>query len=233
MASLVRLEWGLQGLEKLKTDSDVFVIVDVLSFTTSVDIGTSRGASIYPFGGFADNAADFANQQGALLAGSSRKSGYSLSPASLVGILPGTKLVLPSPNGSTLSLATGSTPTLAGSLRNARAVAAAAARMGDRISVIASGERWRDGSLRPAIEDLLGAGAIIAELDGQNTPEAEMARLSFEAACERLSWFLEQCNSGQELIGLGRSEDVRLAGELGVSSCVPLLRDQAYQNVLQ
>jgi 2-phosphosulfolactate phosphatase len=53
-------------------------------------------------------------------------SQYSLSPQSLASIPKGTRLVLPSPNGATLTLATEKTPTLAGCLRNYRAVALAA-----------------------------------------------------------------------------------------------------------
>ncbi|MEO1146213.1 MAG: hypothetical protein AAFY26_11535 [Cyanobacteria bacterium J06638_22] len=81
---------------------------------------------------------------------------YSLSPASLLSIPQGTRLVLPSPNGSTLSLATGATLTIVGCLRNARAVASAARRYGSKITVIPAGERWSDRSLRPALEDWMG-----------------------------------------------------------------------------
>jgi 2-phosphosulfolactate phosphatase len=86
-----------------------------------------------------------------MLAGTNRSQpGYTLSPASLRSLPMGSSLVLPSPNGATLALATGSTPTFAGCLRNARAVAEAASRHGRRVAVVASGERWADGSLRPA-----------------------------------------------------------------------------------
>ncbi len=143
--------------------------------------------------------------------------------------------MLPSPNGSTLSLATGDVPVMAGCLRNARAVAVKALQLGKRISVIAAGERWKkngggvaSGGLRVAIEDLLGAGAIITHLDGRRSPEAETAVAGFRRAGSNLLDILSRCGSGKELIGRGFAEDVQLAGQLNVSSAAPLLLDGAY-----
>ncbi len=228
----VRFEWGLPGAKLLAPISDVMIIVDVLSFTTCVDIVTSRGGSVYPFRDKLEVLPAFAASRGALYAAPGRKhqAAYSLSPASLLTIAEGTRLVLPSPNGSTLSLATGSTSTLAGCLRNARAVAARALQLGQRISVIAAGERWqKDGLLRPAIEDLLGAGAIIECLGGQRSPEAETAVASFLSAQADLQDTLRRCGSGKELIGRGFAGDVQLAGQLNVSDAAPLLVDGAYE----
>jgi 2-phosphosulfolactate phosphatase len=127
----------------------VVIIVDVLSFSTSVEIATSRKAVVYPYRWKNDSAQEFARSVGAELAQKRRDAGLSLSPKSLLNIPIGTKLVLPSPNGATLTLATGNTPTLAGCLRNVQAVAEAAKKYGNRIAVIPAGERWPDGSLRP------------------------------------------------------------------------------------
>ena len=69
------------------------------------------------------------------------------------------RLVLPSPNGATLSLETGELPTFTGCLRNAQAVAQALQGIGPKISLIPAGERWKDGSLRPAVE------ACISQID--------------------------------------------------------------------
>ncbi len=48
------------------------------------------------------------------------------------------------------------------------------------ISVIAAGEKWPDGSLRPALEDLLGAGAILSRLEGNLSGDAQAAVAAFE-----------------------------------------------------
>jgi 2-phosphosulfolactate phosphatase len=227
--TFVNCEWGAAGIEHLRHVTDVYVIVDVLSFTTCVDIAVSRGAWIYPYTWNDMSSAEFVNKIGAAMAVSSRKPGFSLSPVTLLEIPTGTKLVLPSPNGSTLSLLTGDLPTLAGCLRNAAAVARSAQQMGKRISVIPGGERWRSGELRVAIEDWLGAGAIISNLEGDLSAEARMARLAFEAGEDLLAKILEQSISGRELIEKGRLRDIHLAADLNSSTCAPILREGAYR----
>lgn len=227
----VKFEWGLSGVEALAPASDVIIIVDVLSFTTSVDIVAGNGGYAFPYRGTPEALPEFAQSVGALFASPARRqqAAYSLSPASLLAIPEGTRLVLPSPNGSTLSLATGAVPTLAGCLRNARAVAARAGQLGQRIGVIAAGERWSGGLLRPALEDLLGAGSIIAYLPGQRSPESALAAAAFRHAEPDLLDLLLRCGSGKELAGRGFEEDVRLASQLNVSCAAPLLVDGAYQ----
>src|SRR2546422_3286711 len=144
----------------------------------------------------------YAVSVGAILADPRRNpSMYSLSPASLTGIPTGTRLVLPSPNGATLTLAAQPTPVLAGCLRNAGAVAAVARTYGRKIAVIPAGERWEDdGSLRPAFEDLIGAGALISHLDGQRSPEALGALAAFRAVEAGPDPAVRQCSSGKELV---------------------------------
>jgi 2-phosphosulfolactate phosphatase len=226
----VRFEWGGSGLEAVGPRSDAIVIVDVLSFSTCVDVALARGASILPYRWRDDTAARYAREQNAVLAQErSAAGGYSLSPASLTGIPPGTRLVLPSPNGATLSVrSAGYATTLTACLRNCAAVAEFAARLGGPIAVIAAGEQWKDGSLRPAWEDFIGAGAIIAHLPGRRSPEAQTACDAFRQAEGELSQRLRECSSGRELLERGFAADLDLAAEYNVSRCVPLLEDGAF-----
>ncbi len=150
--------------------------------------------------------------------------------STFLDIPPGATIVLPSPNGASLSLATGNTTTLTGCLRNASAVAKAALRLGKRISVIPAGERWADNSLRPSLEDWLGAGAIINQLRGSLSPEAQAAVHVYRATSADLTQTIRNCGSGAELIERGYETDVALASELDVSCCVPVLSDKAYIN---
>ncbi len=162
----IRCEWGKKGVEQLAPISDVVIIVDILSFSTCIEIAVSRNAIVFPCDWENKSAQEFARSVNAELATKRAGTGYSLSPASLSQIPENTRLVLPSPNGSSLSLGTGETPTLAGCLRNCRSVALAAIRYGHRIAIIPAGEKWESGSLRPCFEDLIGAGAIISYLKG-------------------------------------------------------------------
>ncbi len=226
----IRCEWGEHGVVHLAPISDVVIVVDVLSFSTSVDIAVNQGAIVFPFRRTDTEAAEFATSVNAVLAEIRRSPGrLSLSPQSLVSIPSGTRIVLPSLNGATLTLAAQSTPVLAGCLRNALAVAQAAKHYGSRIAVIPAGERWLDDySLRPSLEDLIGAGAIISHLSGRLSPEASVAVAAFRAAEFTIDAWLTQCSSGKELIERSYSEDVRLASQLDVSPTAPIMKDGAF-----
>jgi len=223
-------EWGLNGLIALKPHVAVLVIVDVLSFCTAVDIAVSRGATIIPFPhGDESRAAEAARHAGAICATRRARHGYSLSPHSLTTIEPGTKLLLPSPNGATISLAAGTTPILAGCLRNATATARAARTIAGTgaIGIIPAGERWPDNSLRPAIEDWLGAGAIIDALDLPLNPESETARATFRTLRPTLQTIIAQSHSGQELTTRGYPQDIPLATAHNTSPTTSLLTHPA------
>ncbi|ANZ35492.1 hypothetical protein BBK82_04760 [Lentzea guizhouensis] len=212
----LRLEWGPEGIDALRA-CDVLVVVDVLSFTTSVDLVVGNGGQVRP----------------------SRwkpASGPTLRPASLVGA---TGLVeLPSPNGSNLCSLAAETGAhvLAACLRNAEAVARRAAELGETIGVVPGGERWgldilnegprEFGPLRPCVEDYLGAGAVLAALlgaalPGTASPEARLAADAF-GGCD-VEAAVRECGSGRELVENGHAADVDLAVRVNVSKAVPRL----------
>ncbi len=216
-----RCEWGPGAVAAL-APADVTIVVDVFSFTTCVDVAASRGAAILPYPWNDASAAEFAQAQRAELAGRWRQAQYSLAPESYLEAPQGLRCVLPSPNGAQVALAGArmASVLLAGSLRNARAVAEAAQQLGNSFNVIPAGERWLDGSLRPALEDWLGAGAILRWLPGSHSPEGESAVALFERHRERLVAVLDQCGSGRELDERGHDKDKFIAGQLDVSACV-------------
>jgi len=232
-----RFDWGEAGLRALAPDVAVVVIVDVLSFTTAVSVAVERGAIVYPHRWHDESALSRANELEAALAVHrarvSPESPYSLSPGSLMKIPKGTKLVLPSPNGATLSAIAGEygCTVLAGCLRNASAVGRVCAKFGASVAVIAAGERWSgDAGLLPAFEDLIGAGAILKALHAASyAPEALAAIGAFDAALPALADNLTGCASGRELIERGYPDDVEIASELDVGDRVPMLIDGAYR----
>ncbi len=207
------------------------VIVDVLSFSTAVDAACSAGATVFPFRWRDDRVHAFAQSVNARVAVQRQDASPgspSLSPPSLTALPPGTRLVLPSPNGSTLAAASDASITIAGCLRNARAVANHLNDQAGDVLVIASGERWPDGTLRPALEDWLGAGAIASLLNGQLTDEARAAQAAFDVNADRLLRTLHNLASGKYLCDRGFHADVDFAGQFDVSSTVPELIDGAF-----
>ena len=100
----IRFDWGAPGVAVLAACSYVVIIVDVLSFSTCVDIATARGAVILPYQWRDASAETYARGKNALLASTTRRFAgeYSLAPTSLLTIKPDTRLVLPSPRRSAL-----------------------------------------------------------------------------------------------------------------------------------
>lgn len=227
----INCEWGVHGINKFKNSTDIFIIIDVLSFSTSVDIAVSNGAVIYPYKYKDETSILYSKQVNAELASLTRtKDAFSLSPVSLLEISEETRLVLPSPNGAEAVLSTMPVPAVSACLRNCRAAAEYAATFGKNITVIPAGERWPDGSIRFALEDLLGAGAVISFLNGNCSPESTAASELFRHHHFNLFATLLSTPSGIELFEKGFEEDVTLASELNVSTSVPLLNNGAFIN---
>ena len=88
---MILSEWGISGVEALRGQAAVLVLVDVLSFSTAVDVAVSKGAIVHPFPYGDEVAAQVAaDRVGGVLAEPRRSSGnqFSLSPQSLLALPP-------------------------------------------------------------------------------------------------------------------------------------------------
>lgn len=236
----VRFDWSAEGAADLAKGCAAIVVVDVLSFSTAVETAVGRGMRVHPFpwGGQADA---YAQRIGAPVAASRSAETpdrpWSLSPVALRTAPAVEDLVLPSPNGSTICAAAAATgvPVLAGCLRNAAAVARWLRARGygtvrRPIGVVAAGERWPDGTLRPCVEDLLGAAVVLdglAAVPGGLSVEAAVT-LAVLGGVPDVAAAISGSVSGRELIRRGYGGDVVLAGEVNVSTVVPALRSGVF-----
>lgn len=145
-------------------------------------------------------------------------------------------------NGAAVAdAAAGTGVVLLGCLRNASAVASAILALqterGRRtsIAVIACGERDASDAGAPprfAVEDLLGAGAVIAALGDlgidHSSPDAAVAGEGFRALRGAARHLLSASGSGRELADRGLSADVSAAAAIDASTAVPVLRDGVF-----
>lgn len=240
----LRFDWGVSGAEG--SQADLAVVVDVLSFSTAVSIAVDKGMVVYPYRWADESAQTFARERDAVLAVGRlevlRSGGVtpSLSPTALLSCEPVARLVLPSPNGSSISeaLRLREVEVAIGCLRNASATARHvqnALEAGQTVTFIAAGELWgADNSLRPCLEDHLGAGAALATLAGAGfgdrmSPEARAAALLFSAHAPTLGQTIRDCVSGKELDARGFDSDVAAASELDASPNVPVLIEGAFR----
>ncbi len=195
----VRFEWGLAGLERLAA-SDIVVVVDVLSFSSTAIARVAAGEDVP---GDAEASAD--GHEGAEVA--ARAAQAVAAPVVMLG-----------------------------ALRNAAAVATAVRaeqqRRGARtsVAVIACGQRSAPGDSTPrfAVEDLLGAGAVIDALGAlgldHTSPEAAAACESFRGLRGAVRHLLTASGTGQELLARGAREDVLAAAASDDLTAVPVWR---------
>jgi 2-phosphosulfolactate phosphatase len=232
-----KLDWGREGARRAAAAGDILVVVDVLSFSTATATAIERGCVIIPCTD-EEGAAAIADRTGAEAAvhrGKVPTAGrFSLSPLTYLDAEPGTRIALDSPNGATCSRAAHDVPHLfVGALVNADAVAGAVRAIlntsDHAVTVLACGERWiepgQDGPLRFAIEDYCGAGAILASLPYEKSPEAKLCEMAFRAAKNDLTRIIAECGSGRELVAKGYGGDVEHASKLDIYTSVPWMRD--------
>ena len=101
------------------------------------------------------------------------------------------------------------------------------------VTVIACGERWKipseDGALRVAVEDYLGAGAVLSYLPQEKSPEACVCEGAFVQVRTDLETLLWECASGRELREMGFGGDVQHAARLNAYETVPYLRGSHFE----
>ncbi|SFR94148.1 2-phosphosulpholactate phosphatase [Microbacterium sp. cf046] len=199
----VRLEWGVDGLERLAA-SDIVVVVDVLRYSTNVIRRLEQGED-HPL----DAAAHAASINGAAVAEAAASSGALV----LVGALR---------NASAVAVAASAEQERRGG-RTSIAVIAAGELTG----------RDGAARVRFAVEDHLGAGAIVEALGSlgidHTSPEAAVAAESFRALRRSAKHLLTASGSGLELAGQGRGDDVVAASALDAASVVPVLREGVFR----
>lgn len=153
-------------------------------------------------------------------------------------------------NGAAVAAAASPDATvLIGGIRNASAVARAVQTIQERrqartsVAVIAAGEADAEGTLRFAVEDQLGAGAILLALSDRGidhtAPDAAVAAEGFRALRGALRHMIAASGSGRELAG-GVAATARIeasglvptattdAAVLDAVDVVPTLRDGAF-----
>jgi 2-phosphosulfolactate phosphatase len=127
---------------------------------------------------------------------------------------------------------------IAGSLRNCAAIAnwsldrQADKRDRFRIAVIAVGETRADGAARFALEDLLGAGAIIDALATVGidycSPEAAAAAAAFTGLRNATGHLIGASTSGRELAAADGRAAIEAAIDIDASKDVQILREFSF-----
>lgn len=198
----VRFDWGVAGLERVAA-ADVVVVVDVLRFSSTVARRVAAGESVA-----LDAAAHAVSLNGAAVAARAAETGAVVMLGALV-------------NAAVV----------------ADAILAEQRRRGARtgILVLAAGEpasRRPGADVRFAVEDLLGAGAVIDALGAlgidHTSPEAAAACEAFRGLRPAVRHLLTASGSGQELLARDARDEVLAASVVDAAASAPVLRDGVF-----
>ncbi|TMV44931.1 2-phosphosulfolactate phosphatase [Paenibacillus mesophilus] len=236
-----RVEWGERGAREAAARGDIVIIVDVLSFSSTVVTALHHGAVVFPHAKDG-RVREFADRHGAEVilgrAEAASAGAPTLSPITFGPEHAGRKFALCSLNGAVCArIGAAASALLVGCLLNAGSVAKEANRLrrvsGACVTVVPCGEKWNDpiegeSLLRPSLEDYLGAGAILHALDGSRSPEAEVCAGAFRHAAPRIPELIWDCGSGRELRVKGYADDVRHCSRLDRYATVPRLYEERF-----
>jgi 2-phosphosulfolactate phosphatase len=241
-----RVEWGIRGAREAAERGDIIIIVDVLSFSSTVISALSQGAILYPYPPYLDGVTYAKTLDAEYILGRAEAAKVgrpTLSPVSFKPEHAHKKYVLSSLNGAVCTWIASKVPALLiGALLNASSVASIVNQLrvqtGANITVVPCGEQWDDvkeheNNLRPAIEDYLGAGAILSNLEGEKSPEAEVCIGAFNHSKEKISEIIWGCGSGRELRQKGFEADVSHCSNLNAYETVPLLNHDHFISAIQ
>ncbi|CAM4423762.1 2-phosphosulfolactate phosphatase [Paenibacillus typhae] len=242
----IKLDWGQRGARAAAERGDIVVMVDVLSFSSTVVTAVQHKAVIYPYPSpVNEQAKAYAKGLGAEIirgrAEALRAGGHSLSPLSFSSADYERDFVLCSTNGAACIWLAAQVPALlVGCLLNASAVADTANRLklelGAPVTVVPCGEKWLDvigseNNLRPGIEDYLGAGLILSKLSGSKSPEAEVCIGALRSSGQRIRELIWESASSRELRERGYEADVTYCCQVDISYAVPVLQHNRFVNV--
>jgi len=239
----VKLDWNIEGLQFALKEKNIIVIVDTLRFSSAVTTAIANGFTIYPVSN-EEKGKEFAKSIGAEMSGRSEIAKYSLSPQSFLKTSDNKKVVLYSPNGARCAeLIKGKDIAYIGCLLNAKAVGKQVTKISKKtnrnVTIIAAGEKrgielgerieyFKDkkGFQKVfAVEDYLGAGAIISYINLPKTPEAEVCELAFNSSKNKLEKLLLESFSGKYLVQTKRKGDVEWSTQLNYYNVVPIVRE--------
>ena len=237
MASKVSLLLTPASLNGVDLDARVVVVFDVLRATTTLTAALAAGVNpIYVF----DRVEEAREQAGLcktgrILAGEQKclaPAGFDRgnSPRGFAASTDGGKcMFLATTNGTRALAAVAAAPlVLAGALVNAAAVAKVLSRTSLDIILLCAGTGGE-----PAMEDVLGCGAVLNELSRQPEVEltgdlAHIAMRLFMSAKDDLAGALGDSQGGRNVAAAGLCEDIAFAAQLnslnivGQLQCNPL-----------